>query len=89
MKMDEQKQKQPKKRIGPLDTMGRVVAELGRLYREARQSDGVSVADASRLATILGIMRQCLEASDIERRLTEMEAALAEPSNVVPIRRVV
>ena len=66
-------------RIGPLTTVGQVAGELGRLYRQARRGD-VAVADASRLATILAAMRQCLEASELERRIAEMEAALA-PAN--------
>ena len=66
-------------RIGRLTTVGQVAAELGRLYRQARRGD-VAVADASRLATILAAMRQCLEASELERRIGEMEAALA-PAN--------
>ena len=66
-------------RIGRLTTVGQVAAELGRLYRQARRGD-VAVADASRLATILAAMRQCLEASELERRIAEMEAALA-PAN--------
>ena len=66
-------------RIGRLTTVGQVAAELGRLYRQARRGD-VAVADASRLATILAVMRQCLEASELERRIAEMEAALA-PAN--------
>jgi hypothetical protein len=76
-----------KVRIGRLNTMGGVVAELGRLYRQARW-DQITTADASRLATILGTMRQCLEASDIERRIAEMEAALEEgqSSSVVPFK---
>jgi hypothetical protein len=48
------------------------------------------IGDASRLATILGAMRQCLEASELEQRITEMEAALAvntRPSSVVPFRK--
>ena len=45
-------------------------------YRQARRGD-VAVADASRLATILAAMRQCLEASELERRIGDMEAALA------------
>jgi hypothetical protein len=48
----------------------------------------VPVADASRLATILAAMRQCLEASELERRITEMEVALAVNTNpVVAFRR--
>ena len=71
-----------KVRIGRLTTVGQVAAELGRLYRQARRGD-VAVADASRLATILAAMRQCLEASEVERRIAEMEAALA-PANAIP-----
>jgi hypothetical protein len=67
--------------------VGQVAAELGRLYRQARRGD-VAVVDASRLATILAVMRQCLEASELERRIAEMEAALAPAkSSVVPFRR--
>ena len=77
-----------KVRIGRLTTVGQVAAELGRLYRQARRGD-VAVADASRLATILAAMRQCLEASELERRIAEMEAALAPAnatSSVVQLR---
>jgi hypothetical protein len=68
-----------KVRIGPLTTVGQVAGELGRLYRQARRGD-VAVSDASRLATILAAMRTCLEASELERRIADMEAALA-PAN--------
>ena len=68
-----------KVRIGRLTTVGQVAGELGRLYRQARRGD-VAVADASRLTTILAAMRQCLEASELERRIADMEAALA-PAN--------
>ena len=56
------------RRIGRLTTVGQVAAELGRLYRQARRGD-VAVADASRLATILAAMRQCLEASELSVEL--------------------
>ena len=75
-------------RIGRLTTVGQVAAELGRLYRQARRGD-VAVADASRLATILAAMRQCLEASELERRIADMEAALTPAnatSSVVQLR---
>jgi hypothetical protein len=72
-----------KVRIGRLTTVGQVAGELGRLYRQARRGD-VAVADASRLATILAAMRQCLEASELERRITEMEV---NTNPVVPFRR--
>jgi len=37
----------------------------------------------------LAAMRQCLEASELERRIAEMEATLApvSPASVVPFRR--
>ena len=77
-----------KVRIGPLTTVGEIAAELGRLYRQARRGE-VPVADASRLATILAVMRQCLESSEIERRIGEMEQAIAPEASgtVVPFRR--
>ena len=75
-------------RIGRLTTVGQVAAELGRLYRQARRGE-VAVADASRLATILAVMRQCLEVSEVESRIADMEAALAPAnatSSVVQLR---
>ena len=74
--------------FGAMTTVGQVAAELGRLYRQARRGD-VAVTDASRLATILAAMRQCLEASELERRIGEMEAALAPAGSthsIVPFR---
>ena len=59
-------------RIGRLDTIGGVVVELGRIYRQARRGE-LDVGDASRLATILREIRSALEASDIERRIEELE----------------
>jgi ribosomal protein L13E len=76
-------------RIGRLVTLGEVAAELGRLYREARRG-GVPVVDASRLATILAALRECLKASDTERRVVELEALLAAENSdgvVVPFRQ--
>ena len=59
-------------RIGPLNTVGGVVVELGRIYREARRGE-MDVGDATRLATILREIRSALEASDIERRIEKLE----------------
>jgi hypothetical protein len=72
--------KRRRPRVGRLTTVGEVAAELGRLYRLTRWGQ-VPTQDASRLAVILSAMRACLEASDLERRLTEMEAALNEPES--------
>jgi hypothetical protein len=63
-------------------------SELGRLYKEARRG-GVPVVDASRLATILSALRECLKASDMELRIVELEALLTAepPGNVVPFKK--
>ncbi len=63
-----------KVRIGPLNTVGGVVTELGRIYRQTRRG-GLDLADATRLACILHELRCALEAGDIERRLDALEAA--------------
>jgi hypothetical protein len=59
-------------RIGPLDTIGGVVTELGRVYRLARRGE-MDVADATRLAYILRELRCALEAGDIEARIEALE----------------
>ena len=61
-------------RIGPVDTVGGVVTELGRIYREARRSE-LDMAEAKGLTYILRELRCALEAGDIERRLDALEAA--------------
>ena len=60
-------------RVGQLHNVGGIVKELGRLYRSARKGE-VDASDASKFAQILNIMRQCVEASDIEKRLKVLEA---------------
>ncbi len=63
-----------KVRIGPLNTVGGVVTELGRIYRLARRSE-LDMADAKALTYVLREIRCALEASDIERRLEALEAS--------------
>ena len=63
---------QKKVRIGRLDSVGGVVTELGRIYRQARCGE-LPVGDATRLATILREVRCALEVSDFENRLTAVE----------------
>ena len=62
-----------KVRIGPLDTIGHVVVELGRIYRQCRRGD-MDSKDATRLASILREIRTALEISDVERRIDALEA---------------
>jgi len=58
--------------------VGHIVSEMGRLYRQARRGE-INSADASRLASILALMRAGLEASDLERRLSELEGGHESP----------
>ena len=62
----------PKIRIGRLDSVGGVVTELGRIYRQARKGE-LDVGDATRLAMILREIRCALEVSDFEARLLAVE----------------
>ena len=64
---------QKKVRIGRLDTVGGVVTELGRVYRQARRGE-LDVGDATRLAMVLREIRCALEVSDIEKRFEALEA---------------
>jgi len=69
-------------RVGPLDTVGRVATELGRLYRVARRGE-LDKSEAAKLAFILTALRQCLEVSAVEDRL----AALEEDRDPTPPRQ--
>ncbi len=59
-------------RIGPLNSVGGVVSELGKIYREARRGQ-LDVGDATRLAMVLREIRQALEVSEFEARLLVVE----------------
>ena len=59
-------------RISRLDSVGGVVCELGRIYREARRGQ-LDVGDATRLAMILREIRCSLEVSEFEARLLAVE----------------
>ena len=63
---------QKKPRIGRLDSVGGVVTELGRIYRQARRGE-LDVGDATRLAMVLREIRCALEVSDFEARLLTLE----------------
>ena len=63
-----------KVRISKLDSVGGVVTELARVYRLARRGK-MEMSEAKGLTYILREIRCALEASDIERRIEELEAA--------------
>ena len=60
-------------RIGRLDSVGGVVTELGRIYRQGRKGE-LDLGDMTKLATVLREIRCALEASDIERRIEALES---------------
>lgn len=62
-------------RVGPLNTIHRVRAEMARLYKEAR-SEQIKSEDASRLTFILMSLARLIEQSDLEARLTQLERSL-------------
>jgi len=70
-------------RVGPLDTVGRVASELGRLYRAARRGE-IDENKAAKYAYILTALRQCLEISAIEERLIELERRAGQNASERP-----
>jgi hypothetical protein len=62
-------------RVERLDTVGRVITEMGKLYREARRGE-IDSGDAARLARILQLLRQGLETADLERRIEAIERSM-------------
>ena len=62
-----------KPRVGALTSVGGVVTEMGKLYREARRGD-LDTLDATRLCSVLSEIRRCLELGELERRVDELEA---------------
>ena len=55
-----------------LSTADDVRRELARLYRDGKSGQR-DVADVSRLANVLNILSRCIETSDLERRIGELE----------------
>ena len=74
-----------KVRIGRLTSVGRVGIEIGRLYRLARRGE-IDTLEAFRLAQVLLGLKACLESSEFERRVAELEVAIAhkEPEHFRP-----
>ena len=66
-------EKKRKVRIGRLDTVGGVVTEMGRVYRQARR-DEIEVDTASKLVYMLTQLRAALEVVSLEDRIAALEA---------------
>jgi hypothetical protein len=67
-----QQQKGGRYRIGKLDSIGSVSSELAKLYRRVAHGH-IDSSDGSRMAGILGVLRQALEVGMMEVRLLAME----------------
>ena len=65
------------RRVRGLDTVADIKREAGALYRAGRKGD-VAAGDASKLATILALILRCTETADLEARMEQIEAKLAE-----------
>ena len=61
-----------KVRVGPLDTVGRVITEMAKVYRATRKGDLESV-EGSRLVSMLTQIRTAIEGGEYERRLEALE----------------
>lgn len=66
-------ERQRKVRVGPLDTIGGVVCEMAKVYREARREE-IEVEVASKLVYMLSQMRSALEVVMLEARVAVLEA---------------
>lgn len=58
-----------------MTSVGMVGIEIGRLYRLARRGE-IETIEAYRLAQVLQVLKACLETTEIEQRLAEIEAAV-------------
>jgi hypothetical protein len=74
-------------RIGRLDTVAKVGAEIRRVYAKVRNGDIPETADGQRLVSMLLGLKQALEVSEFERRLAAIESArgLSKPVSVVTL----
>jgi len=65
-----------RKRVGSLGTVGNVLTEMARVYREGRRGE-ITTADAGRFMAMLTLIRQAIEGEELERRVTELEEGTA------------
>ncbi len=59
-------------RVGRLDTIGGVVTEMARVYRNMRRGQ-LDTLDGSRLVNVLTAMRQAMQEEEFERRIRALE----------------
>jgi hypothetical protein len=82
----ETKKRQRGLRIPKLTSVARCGAEIGKLYRLMR-NEKLSTADGKRMCDCLLALKECLETTEIERKIAELEAAIAaQRDNVTHFR---
>jgi hypothetical protein len=64
-----------------LKSVYHVGIEMARTYRAVKRGD-IDSSDGYRRVMMLSALKQCLESSEFERRLAEMEAAVNKQSDV-------
>lgn len=80
-----------KKRVGSLKTVGQIISESARLYREARRGE-IPASDASKLASILTGMRQAVEIVELKGEIDTLRREISgekPPAALpIPLRRI-
>lgn len=69
-----------------LKTITHVSIELARTYRRMK-AGVIESSHGYRLAQVLALLKQCLESSEFERRLAEMEAAVKQRPEQTDVAR--
>ena len=88
--MSEQKRETQRVRIPKLNSVARVGAQIGLLYRWARTEKMTSI-EAHRLTQVLLGLKACLESAELEQRLERVEQLLSardKPAELKPLRLI-
>jgi hypothetical protein len=75
-----------RRRVGKLTNATMVSIEIARIYRQCRRGE-MDTTEGYRYANILAILQKCLEQSNLEQRIQELEAALANQAETQQFRR--
>ena len=73
-----------KPKVRGLETLADIKRETAHLYRSARRGD-VEAGDASKLASVLGLLARLTEGDDFDSRLAAVEKMLAEATGRVAV----
>ena len=71
-------------RVSALKTIQDVGIEMARTYRAMKRGE-INTSDGYRMVMALAALKACLESSELEKRLAELEASVSR-GEVVPFR---